>query len=62
MAAAGLGITLVPRNVVPTDVKPLVRSLEPRFERKLYGYARTRFSELTDEFFNVVAATLENSD
>lgn len=62
MAAAGLGVTLVPRNVVPADVVKLVRSLNPRFERKLYGYARTPFSALTSEFFAAVAATLESSD
>jgi DNA-binding transcriptional LysR family regulator len=60
MAAAGLGITLVPRNVVPIDVKMLIRSLEPRVERRLYGYARTPFSDLTSEFFSVVAAALDD--
>lgn len=62
MAAAGLGITLVPRNVVPSDVAHLTRSLDPKVERRLVGYSKSPFSDLTLEFFKAVKTILEGVD
>lgn len=59
LAAAGLGPTLVPRNVVPQELSGLIRSLDPVQERALFGYARADFSSLTKKFFREVTRGLD---
>nr|WP_246304796.1 LysR family transcriptional regulator [Nocardioides thalensis] len=53
-AAAGLGPTILPANVVPPDVKRLTRRLERPLARQLALYTRSEWTPLGEAF----AATL----
>jgi DNA-binding transcriptional LysR family regulator len=47
LAAAGLGPTLVPDNIVPVALQPLVRPAQPRLARRVVAYTRDAWSPLT---------------
>jgi DNA-binding transcriptional LysR family regulator len=55
-AAAGLGVTLIPSNVVPHGLDAAVRSLEPPLMRQLVAYTRQDWSPLTAGFLQALQA------
>jgi DNA-binding transcriptional LysR family regulator len=56
LAAAGLGIALVPDNVVLSGVDCAVLAIEPRVVRDIAVYARVPLSPTADAFVDVVRA------
>jgi len=54
LAAAGLGVTMIPRNVVPTDLGAAIRSLKPPLARQLAAYTRQDWSPLAAAFLEVL--------
>ena len=56
LVAAGLGVTLIPRNVVPTEVNVAVRSLKPRLARQIVAFARQDWPPLAAAFLDVLQA------
>ncbi|MEV6973021.1 LysR family transcriptional regulator [Kitasatospora sp. NPDC093806] len=55
LAAAGLGVALVPANIVPVAFDGLVRRPEPPVRRALAAYTRTRPDPLTAAFVELLA-------
>ncbi|MET9402695.1 LysR family transcriptional regulator [Kitasatospora sp. NPDC002965] len=55
LAAAGLGVALVPANIVPPGFDGLVRRPEPPVRRALVAYTRTRPDPLTAAFVDLLA-------
>jgi DNA-binding transcriptional LysR family regulator len=56
LAAAGLGVTLVPNNVVPEGLHAAVRSLKPPLARQLVAFTRRDWSPLAAAFSEVLQA------
>ena len=54
LAAAGLGVTIIPRNVVPTDLGAAIRSLKPPLARQLVAFTRQDWSPLAAAFLQVL--------
>src|SRR5262249_50274393 len=50
LAASGLGVAMVPVNVVPAQLASISRSLRQPVIRQLAAYARTQFSHAAAEF------------
>jgi DNA-binding transcriptional LysR family regulator len=56
LAAAGLGVTIVPSNVVPAGLNAEVRSLRPPLARQLVAFGRQDWSPLAHAFLDVLRA------
>jgi DNA-binding transcriptional LysR family regulator len=56
LAAAGLGVTIVPSNVVPTGLTAAIRSLKPPLARQLVAFTRQDWSPLAAAFLEVLQA------
>ena len=56
LAAAGLGVTLVPQNVVPAGLNAAVRSLRSPLVRQLVAFSRQDWSVLAEAFLAVLQA------
>lgn len=56
LAASGLGVAMVPINVVPDHLTGTVRHLHPPVVRELAAYARTEFAPAAEAFAAVVTA------
>jgi DNA-binding transcriptional LysR family regulator len=56
LAAAGFGVTLVPSNVVPHELKATIRRLKSPVVRQLAGFARQDWSPLAQAFLEVLQA------
>ena len=54
LAAAGLGVTIVPNNIVPPGLNASVRSLKPQLVRQLVAFTRRDWSPLTEAFLDVL--------
>jgi DNA-binding transcriptional LysR family regulator len=54
LAAAGLGVTLIPDNVVPAGLDAAVRHVEPPLVRKLFAYTRSEWSPLATTFVDAL--------
>jgi DNA-binding transcriptional LysR family regulator len=54
LAAAGLGVTMIPDNVVPTGINAAIRSLKPPLARQLVAFTRHDFSPLAAAFLEVL--------
>lgn len=56
LAASGLGVAMVPLNVVPEPLTATVHHLHPPVVRELAAYARTHFAPAAEAFAAVVAS------
>jgi DNA-binding transcriptional LysR family regulator len=56
LAASGLGVAMVPINVVPEQLSAIARHLRQPVTRELAAYTRTQFSTAA-EAFAAAAAT-----
>ncbi len=56
LAAAGLGVTLIPDNVVPRGLDAAVRDLDPPLVRQLVAFTRQDWSPLAQAFLEVLQA------
>ena len=56
LAAAGLGVTMVPDNIVPTGLDACIRSLKPRLVRQIVAFTRQDWSPLAAAFLEVLQA------
>lgn len=56
VAAAGVGVTLLPANVVPQDLPALVCEPDPPITRALAAYARAGFSPAASRFVEALLA------
>jgi DNA-binding transcriptional LysR family regulator len=56
LAASGLGVAMVPVNVIPEPLTATVRHLHPPVVRELAAYARTQFAPAAEAFAAVVTA------
>jgi DNA-binding transcriptional LysR family regulator len=54
LAAAGFGVTLVPSNVVPFELKANIRRLQSPVARELVAFARQDWTPLTQAFLDVL--------
>ncbi|HEX3828188.1 MAG TPA: LysR family transcriptional regulator [Sporichthyaceae bacterium] len=54
LAAAGLGVTLIPDNVVPHGLNAAVRSLKPPLARQIVAFTRQDWSPLAGAFLEVL--------
>jgi DNA-binding transcriptional LysR family regulator len=54
LAAAGFGVTLVPSNVVPYELKANIRRLRSPVARELVAFARQDWTPLTQAFLDVL--------
>jgi DNA-binding transcriptional LysR family regulator len=54
LAAAGLGVTLIPSNVVPAGLKAAVRRLKSPLVRQLVAFTRQDWSPLAEAFLEVL--------
>lgn len=54
LAAAGMGPTMLPSNVIPADLRPLARRLRRPVVRELAAYTRSEWSGLTETLFDSV--------
>lgn len=54
LAAAGLGPTLVPNNVVPAALRPLTRPLRPRLAGRVAAYTRDHWSPTARAFLELL--------
>ena len=54
LAAAGLGVTIVPDNIVPAGLGAAVRGLKPRLFRELVAFTRQDWSPLAAAFLEVL--------
>jgi DNA-binding transcriptional LysR family regulator len=50
LAAAGLGVTLIPDNVVPAGLRAATRRVQPPLMRKLFAYTRSEWPPLGATF------------
>jgi DNA-binding transcriptional LysR family regulator len=55
LAAAGLGVTLVPSTVVPAGLEATVRRLKSPLVRRLVAFTRSEWSPLAEAFLAVLA-------
>jgi DNA-binding transcriptional LysR family regulator len=56
LAAAGLGVTIVPGNVVPHDLDAAIRSLQPPLMRQLVAFTRQDWPPLAESFLYALQA------
>ena len=56
LAAAGFGVTLVPSNVVPHELKAAIRRLKSPVARELFAFARQDWTPLARAFLDVLQA------
>jgi DNA-binding transcriptional LysR family regulator len=56
LAAAGLGVTIIPNNVVPTGLNAAIRHLKPPLARQLVAFTRQDWSPLATAFLEVLRA------
>jgi DNA-binding transcriptional LysR family regulator len=56
LAAAGLGVTIIPSNVVPIGLSAAIRSLKPPLARQLVAFTRQDWSPLAAAFLEVLQA------
>jgi len=56
LAAAGLGVTLIPGNVVPQGLDATIRSLEPPLIRQLVAFTRQDWPPLAEAFLGALQA------
>jgi DNA-binding transcriptional LysR family regulator len=56
LAAAGLGVTIIPNNVVPHGLRAAVRSLRSPLVREVVAFTRREWSPLADAFLEVLQA------
>jgi len=56
LAAAGLGVTLIPGNVVPQGLDATIRSLEPPLIRQLVAFTRQDWPPLAEAFLQALQA------
>jgi len=56
LAAAGLGVTLIPDNVVPHGLDAAIRSLKPPLVRELVAFTRQDWAPLAQAFLEVLQA------
>lgn len=56
LAAAGLGVTLIPSNVVPQGLDAAIRSLEPPLIRQLVAFTRQDWPPLAESFLRALQA------
>jgi DNA-binding transcriptional LysR family regulator len=56
LAASGLGVAMVPINVVPEHLSHISSHMHPAVVRKLAAYTRTQFAPAAEAFAAVVAA------
>jgi DNA-binding transcriptional LysR family regulator len=54
LAAAGLGVTLIPDNTVPAGLRAATRSLQPPLVRKLFAYTRSDWPPLAGAFLDAL--------
>jgi DNA-binding transcriptional LysR family regulator len=54
LAAAGLGVTIIPSNIVPTGVGAAIRQLKPRLARQIVAFTRQDWSPLAAAFLEVL--------
>lgn len=54
VAATGLGVTLLPANVIPPDLPALICEPDPPLTRPLAAYARGPFSPATERFVELL--------
>lgn len=55
LAAAGVGVALVPENIVPSELEPNVRRLARPVVRELTAYTRTEWSPPARAFLDVLS-------
>jgi len=56
LAAAGLGVTIIPDNVVPHDLDAAIRSLQPPLVRQLVAFTRRDWPPLAESFLQALQA------
>jgi DNA-binding transcriptional LysR family regulator len=56
LAAAGLGVTIIPSNVVPPGITAAIRRLKPPLARQLVAFTRQDWSPLAAAFLEVLQA------
>jgi DNA-binding transcriptional LysR family regulator len=56
LAAAGLGVTIIPSNVVPAGLNAAIRRLKPPLARQLVAFTRQDWSPLAAAFLEVLQA------
>jgi LysR substrate binding domain. len=56
LACAGLGVTIVPSNVVPDGLHAETRRLRPPLVRQLVAFTRQDWSPLAQAFLEVLQA------
>ena len=56
LAAAGLGVTIVPDNIVPNGLDAAIRRLKPPLARQLVAFTRQDWSPLAAAFLEVLQA------
>jgi DNA-binding transcriptional LysR family regulator len=56
LAAAGLGVTIIPSNVVPQGLDAAVRTLEPPLMRQLVAFTRQDWPPLAEAFLHALQA------
>jgi DNA-binding transcriptional LysR family regulator len=54
LAAAGLGVTLLPSNVVPAGLNATIRSLKSPVVRQLVAFSRQDWTLLAQAFLDVL--------
>ena len=57
LAAAGVGVAIVPANIVPPDLDPHVRRTDPPIFRRLGAYTRAAWSPQADALIAALGAT-----
>ena len=56
LAAAGLGVTIIPSNAVPQGLDAAIRSLEPPLIRQLVAFTRQDWPPLAEAFLRALQA------
>jgi DNA-binding transcriptional LysR family regulator len=56
LASAGLGVTVIPDNVVPVGLDATTRSLQPPLIRQLFAYTRSDWPPLAAAFLEALQA------
>jgi DNA-binding transcriptional LysR family regulator len=56
LAAAGLGVTLIPSNVVPQGLDAIILSLDPPLIRQLVAFTRQDWPPLAEAFLRALQA------
>ena len=57
LAAAGVGVAIVPANIVPSELREHVRVTDPPIFRKLAAYTRVEFSPQADALIAALRAS-----